>query len=321
MIEATHLTKQYGTNMAVYDANFRICKGEVVGFLGPNGAGKATTMNMLCGYLEPTWGQVKIAGTDLAENPLEAKRHIGYLPEFPPLYMDMTVEEQLQFACALRGLSYKKTELQAYITSLCARTQIQDTGKRLIRNLSKGYRQRVAVTQLLVGDPEILILDEPTVGLDPRQIREFRDLFAELGKDHTIILSSHILSEISSICGRVLVFNEGELIADGRPAQLQEMLMGRKTPQVEIAGDRAGVLAALEQIPEVVQVKPLRQTQTDGQEYQIDYQVETDIRAAVYHAIKATGYDLLMMKPEEVSLENIYLKITEEQQERPRVQE
>lgn len=320
MIEATHLTKQYGNNMAIYNANFHIRKGEVVGFLGPNGAGKSTTMNMLCGYLEPTWGQVKIAGIDLSENSLEAKRHIGYLPEFPPLYMEMTVDEQLQFACALRGLTYKKSELQDYIALLCARTQIQDTRKRLIRNLSKGYRQRVAVTQLLAGDPEILILDEPTVGLDPRQIREFRDLFTELSKDHTIILSSHILSEISSICGRVLVFNEGELIADGKPAQLQEMLKGRKTLQVEIVGDSAGVIAKLEQIQEVVQVKPLCQTKTGGRKYQIDYRVGTDIRSAVYRAIRATEYDLLMMKPEEVSLEYIYLKITEEEQEGLRVQ-
>ena len=148
MIKATHLTKQYGVNMALYDANFEIPKGEVVGFLGPNGAGKSTTMNMLCGYLEPTWGRIEIAGTDMAEDPLEAKRHIGYLPEFPPLYMDMTVEEQLQFACSLRGMTLTKQARRDYIASLCERTQILDTRRRLIRNLSKGYRQRVAVTQL-----------------------------------------------------------------------------------------------------------------------------------------------------------------------------
>ena len=312
MIKATHLTKQYGVNMALYDANFQIEKGEVVGFLGPNGAGKSTTMNMLCGYLEPTWGQIEIAGIDMAADPLEAKRHIGYLPEFPPLYMDMTVEEQLQFACALRGLNYRKGEEQDYIASLCERTQIADTRRRLIRNLSKGYRQRVAVTQLLVGDPEILILDEPTVGLDPRQIREFRDLFVDLGKDHTIILSSHILSEISSICGRILVFNEGLLIADGQPERLQEMLTGRKGMQAEIAGDRDGVAAVLKAVPGVLSVKPVLHAEADAWTYQIDHQVGTDIRAAVYHALKETDYVLLMMKPEEVSLESIYLKITED---------
>lgn len=317
MIKATHLTKRYGVNMALYDANFEIEKGEVVGFLGPNGAGKSTTMNMLCGYLAPTWGQIEIAGGDMAEEPLEAKRHIGYLPEFPPLYMDMTVEEQLRFACSLRGLHLKKEALRDYIASLCGRTQILDTRQRLIRNLSKGYRQRVAVTQLLVGDPEILILDEPTVGLDPRQIREFRDLFAELGKDHTIILSSHILSEISSICRRILVFNEGMLIADGQPERLQEMLTGRKGLQAEITGEISGVTAVLKAIPGVLSVKPAAQTGEDSWTYQIDHQIGTDIRAAVYHALKETDCALLMMKPEDVSLESIYLKITEDQEGGP----
>ncbi len=315
MIKATHLTKQYGVNMALYDANFHIAKGEVVGFLGPNGAGKSTTMNMLCGYLEPTWGSVEIAGSDMAEQPLEAKKHVGYLPEFPPLYLDMTVEEQLAFACALRNIHFsKKQEEAAYIELLCSKTQILDTRKRLIRNLSKGYRQRVAVTQLLVGDPEILILDEPTVGLDPRQIREFRDLFADLGRDHTIILSSHILSEISSICKRVLVFNEGLLIADGEPEHLQEMLTGRKAIQLEIAGEQKGVVKLLKEIPGVKTVKPIRQTDEYSWEYQVDHVVGTDIREAVYRELTKTDYMLRMMKPEEVSLESIYLKITEERE-------
>lgn len=311
MIEAIHLTRQYGANTALYDVNFQIQKGEVVGFLGPNGAGKSTTMNLLCGYLEPTWGRVKIAGADLAEQPMEAKRRIGYLPEIPPLYMDMTVEEQLQFACSLRGLPHRKAALRDYIGSLCAKTQIADIRSRLIRNLSKGYRQRVAVTQLLAGDPEILILDEPTVGLDPRQIREFRDLFVELGREHTIILSSHILSEINSICGRVLVFNEGELIADGQPEKLQEMITGRKSLQVEIAGETACVTAVLAAIPETLSVKALRGTRQGCWEYKIDHPVGTDIRGAIYRAIKATEFELLEMKPEDVSLESIYLKITE----------
>lgn len=311
MIEAAHLTKQYGANMALYDATFQIEKGEVVGFLGPNGAGKSTTMNMLCGYLEPTWGQIRIAGVDLAEHPLEAKRHIGYLPEIPPLYMDMTVEEQLQFACSLRGLPAGRAYRKDYITSLCEKTHILDMRNRLIRNLSKGYRQRVAVAQLLVGDPNILILDEPTVGLDPRQIREFRDLLAELAKSHTIILSSHILSEISSVCKRILVFNEGELIADGEPERLQEMLTGRKSLCAEIAGDLAGVTAVLKAIPGVMSVKPVKTTGDGSWEYQIDHLVGTDIRALVYQALKATDYQLLMMKPEDISLENIYLRITE----------
>lgn len=311
MIEATHLTKQYGSAKALFDANFSIEKGEIVGFLGPNGAGKSTTMNLLCGYLTPSWGQVKIAGVDMAEKPLEAKRHIGYLPEIPPLYMDMTVAEQLEFACELRGLRLKKPELNAYIDKLCTRTQILDTRNRLIRNLSKGYRQRVAVTQLLVGEPEILILDEPTVGLDPRQIREFRDLLTDLGREHTIILSSHILSEISSVCSRILVFCEGMLIADGQPQQLQEQLAGCRVLEVEISGDAEGVGTLLRSIPEVLTVEE----QGSGT-YKVMHRVGTDIRSALYQALRTTDYELLMMKPEEVSLESIYLRITGNEQEK-----
>lgn len=310
MIEATHLTKQYGNANALFDVNFSIDKGEVVGFLGPNGAGKSTTMNLLCGYLTPSWGQVKIAGIDMVENPLEAKRHIGYLPEIPPLYMDMTVAEQLEFACKLRGLKLKKPQLRDYIDSLCARTQVLDTRDRLIRNLSKGYRQRVSVTQLLVGEPEILILDEPTVGLDPRQIREFRDLLSELSHEHTIILSSHILSEISSVCKRILVFYEGMLIADGEPQSLQEQLAGHRVLEVEISGEEAGVSALLQGIPDVLAVKPV-----GNGVYQVAHRMGTDIRGALYRTLRPTGYELLMMKPEEVSLESLYLRITEHEQE------
>lgn len=310
MIEAVHLTKQYGAAKALFDANFTIEKGEIVGFLGPNGAGKSTTMNLLCGYLTPSWGQVRIAGVDMAESPLEAKRHIGYLPEVPPLYMDMTVAEQLEFACELRGLRMKKPQLRAYIDDLCTRTQILDTRDRLIRNLSKGYRQRVAVTQLLVGEPEILILDEPTVGLDPRQIREFRELLSDLSKEHTIILSSHILSEISSVCSRILVFCEGMLIADGQPQQLQEQLSGCRMLEAEISGDAEGVGALLRSIPEVLAVEEL-----ENGAYRISHRAGTDIRGALYRALRATDYELLMMKPEEVSLESLYLRITENEQE------
>lgn len=310
MIEATHLTKQYGSVKALFDANFSVKKGEIVGFLGPNGAGKSTTMNLLCGYLTPSWGRVRVAGVDMAENPLEAKRHIGYLPEIPPLYMDMTVAEQLGFACELRGLRMKKPALRAYIDRLCARTQILDTRDRLIRNLSKGYRQRVAVTQLLAGEPEILILDEPTVGLDPRQILEFRELLSDLGSEHTIILSSHILSEISSVCGRILVFCEGMLIADGQPRQLQEQLSGGAVLEVEINGDAGSVGALLRGIPEVLTVE-----EQGGGAYQVKHRAGTDIRSALYRALRATGYELLMMKPKEVSLESLYLRLTGDEEE------
>lgn len=313
MIKASHLSKSYGPKMALYDVNFSIGKGEVVGFLGPNGAGKSTTMNLLCGYLEPTWGQVEIAGVDMAQQPLEARRHIGYLPEIPPLYMDMTVAEQLSFACELRELPHRKAARRAYIDSLCRRMELLDVRDRLIRNLSKGYRQRVAVTQLLVGSPEILILDEPTVGLDPRQIREFRDLLAQLAQEHTIILSSHILSEIRSSCGRILVFSEGELIADGQPERLQEELSGRRVLLAEIQGGGEAVALALGALPDVLSVEAEGEGET--RRYRIAHRPGTDVRGAVYETLKPLPCTLLALQPQEVSLESLYLEITRRNEE------
>lgn len=314
MIEAIHLSKQYGKNIALYDANFSIGEREVIGFLGPNGAGKSTAMNLICGYLEPTWGQVKVAGFDMAQNPLEAKRHIGYLPEIAPLYMDMTVTEQLSFTCQLRGLPYKKAAQKDYITQLCHKTQLLDVRDRLIRNLSKGYRQRVAVAQLLIGEPEILVLDEPTVGLDPRQIQEFRELITELGQTHTIILSSHILSEIRSVCRRVFIFDNGELIADGEPDRLQEKLSGRRVTLAEITGDVEHIVSLLTALPQVLSVKPEHILGQTHLRYRISHQPETDIRAAVYETLKTTDSTLLMLAPQEISLESLYLQITQERE-------
>jgi len=313
MVKAAHLSKRYGAKTALYDVSFSIGKGEVVGFLGPNGAGKSTTMNLLCGYLEPTCGQVEIAGVDMALQPLEARRHIGYLPEIPPLYMDMTVAEQLLFACDLRGLPERGAVRRAYIDSLCRRTELLDVRDRLIRSLSKGYRQRVAVTQLLVGSPEILILDEPTVGLDPRQIREFRDLLAQLAQEHTIILSSHILSEIRSSCSRILVFSEGILIADGQPERLQEDLSGRRVLLAEVRGGVEAVTQALAAVPGVVCVE----AEGDGEtrQYRISHRPGTDIRGTVYEALKPLPCTLLTLRPQEVSLESLYLEITRRNEE------
>lgn len=314
MIKATHLSKRYGAKTALYDVNFSIGKGEVVGFLGPNGAGKSTTMNLLCGYLEPTWGTVEIAGADMALHPLEGRRHIGYLPEIPPLYMDMTVGEQLSFACDLRGLRQKGGARRDYIDALCRRTELLDVRDRLIRNLSKGYRQRVAVTQLLVGSPEILILDEPTVGLDPRQIREFRDLLAQLAREHTIILSSHILSEIRSSCQRILIFSEGTLLADGQPDRLQEELSGRRVLLLELAGEGEEAKRALEALPEVLSVER-EDLGGDSRQYRVAHRPGTDIRASVYEALKPLPCTLLALRPQEVSLESLYLEITRRNEE------
>ncbi len=308
MIEVRELTKQYGPHRALDGVSFTVDKGETVGLLGPNGAGKSTTMNMLCGYLEPSSGSVIIDGIDMAEAPLEARRRIGYLPEIPPLYVDMTVEEQLDFACDLRGLRQTPAERSAYIDALCERTQLTPMKKRLVRNLSKGYRQRAGLAQLLAGDPEILVLDEPTVGLDPRQIREFRDMLEDLAKDHTILISSHILSEITAVCRRVLVFREGRLIADGEPGQLAQKISGKGTLLAEISGDGEAAESVLRSVPGLLGLR------REGSVFKLDHAPGDDIREAVFDAAQAAGLKLLMLKPEEISLESIYLALTDKKE-------
>ena len=222
MIEVTNLVKHYGDKKAVDGISFSIHEGELVGFLGPNGAGKSTTMNVLTGYLSATSGSAKINGIDILENPIAAKRHIGYLPEQPPLYMDMAVNEYLDFICDLKGVKEHRKE---HISEICELAGITNVYKRMIRNLSKGYKQRVGLAQALIGDPEVLILDEPTVGLDPIQIIEIRNVIKDLGKKRTVILSSHILPEVQAICERVLVINHGKIIANDTPANLSSTSM------------------------------------------------------------------------------------------------
>ena len=222
VIEVSGLTKRYGKNTAVDHLSFQVKKGQIYGFLGPNGAGKTTTMNMLTGYLAPTEGQIRIDGHDLSEEPVEARRRIGYLPEIPPLYLDMTPLEYLRFAAELKGVAKEKRESE--VERVMEKTQIQDMQERLIRHLSKGYRQRVGLAQALLGDPEVLILDEPMVGLDPKQIIEIRELIRSLGKKHTVILSSHILSEITSICDHVMIISHGKLAASDTPENLSHYM-------------------------------------------------------------------------------------------------
>ncbi len=232
MIEVKELTKYYGEHLAVDHLTFSVKEGEILGFLGPNGAGKSTTMNMLTGYLSASSGQIRINGTDLSEDPLTAKRNIGYLPELPPLYMDMTVDEYLKFMFRLKKVSGKEKR-EAHISDICERVKLSDVRGRLIRHLSKGYRQRVGIAQAMIGDPKILILDEPTVGLDPNQIMEIRTLIRNLGKEHTIILSSHILQEIQAVCNRILILCEGRLATDDTKENLTRQ-NGRETSLEEI---------------------------------------------------------------------------------------
>ena len=236
VIEVSGLTKRYGKNTAVDHLSFRVKKGQIYGFLGPNGAGKTTTMNMLTGYLAPTEGQIRIDGHDISEEPVEARRCIGYLPEIPPLYLDMTPLEYLRFAAELKGVAKEKRESE--VERVMEKTQIQDMQERLIRHLSKGYRQRVGLAQALLGDPEVLILDEPMVGLDPKQIIEIRELIRSLGKKHTVILSSHILSEITSICDHVMIISHGKLAASDTPENLSHYMKNSDVCELKLRGSR-----------------------------------------------------------------------------------
>lgn len=236
VIEVSGLTKRYGKNTAVDHLSFQVKKGQIYGFLGPNGAGKTTTMNMLTGYLAPTEGQIRIDGHDISEEPVEARRCIGYLPEIPPLYLDMTPLEYLRFAAELKGVAKEKRESE--VERVMEKTQIQDMQERLIRHLSKGYRQRVGLAQALLGDPEVLILDEPMVGLDPKQIIEIRELIRSLGKKHTVILSSHILSEITSICDHVMIISHGKLAASDTPENLSHYMKNSDVCELKIRGSR-----------------------------------------------------------------------------------
>ena len=256
MIEVKDLTKAYGNKHAVDGISFTVNEGEILGFLGPNGAGKSTTMNILTGYISSTSGTAKVAGFDILENPIEAKKHIGYLPEHPPLYLDMTVEAYLEFCYHLKKA---KQPMKAHLDDICERVKISDVRKRIIKNLSKGYRQRVGLAQALIGNPEVLILDEPTVGLDPKQIIEIRNLIKTLGKRHTVILSSHILPEVQAVCDRVIVINKGKIVADDTEENLSHSLSKEFRYIARIEGPEDEVLKILNGI------SGLKEVQTYGQ--------------------------------------------------------
>ena len=253
MIEVSHLSKKYGTHPAIEDLSFTVGDGQIFGLLGPNGAGKSTIMNILTGYLAPTSGEVKVAGFSLPEQTQQAKACVGYLPEQPPLYPEMTVQEYLDFAAELKGIK-KKAERKEQVLRAARRTGLEDVLPRLIRSLSKGYRQRVGIAQALLGAPQLIILDEPTVGLDPAQVIEIRRLIQELGKTHTVILSSHILSEVQAVCSQVLILSKGHLVAVGAPKQLAGMLDSGSRLHATVLGEGKAVLKAVGEIPGIRRV-------------------------------------------------------------------
>ena len=308
MINVTGLSKRYGTHLAVKDVSFNIEKGEVIGFLGPNGAGKSTIMNILTGYLSMTQGSVTVDGFDVVEYPEEAKRRIGYLPEIPPLYMDMKVREYLNFIYDLKKVKFPK---KPHIDEILKLVKIDNVQNRLIKNLSKGYRQRVGFAQALIGNPDVLILDEPTVGLDPKQIIEIRNLIGRLGKNHTIILSSHILSEIQAVCKRVIIINRGQIIADDTAENLAHKLSDDKSVLARIMGSEADMLETLKTVKGVKSVSSLGQMEQGSFDFLIEPEEGADIRAAVFDRVVSRGKKLLALQDNKLSLEQIFLRLTE----------
>ena len=311
LIQVEQLTKRYGQHIAVDSINFTVEEGEVLGFLGPNGAGKTTTMNILTGYISATEGRALINGIDILEQPEEAKKMIGYLPEFPPLYGDMTVNEYLDFVSDIKLIT--GTERKKSMEKILDLVKIADVRGRLIKNLSKGYKQRVGLAQALVGNPAVLILDEPTVGLDPKQIIEIRNLIKNLGKDHTIILSSHILPEVSAVCERVIIINKGKIVASDTPDNLTKGMDDGSKLSLRIAGPEKPVVKLIQELPGVhfAEVQGVRELNTVDVVVEADAKV--DIRRPLFNAMSKASYPILMMKSQDMTLEDIFIQVTTEE--------
>ncbi len=308
MIEIENLTKLYGDKLAVDNISFKVKKGSIVGFLGRNGAGKSTTMNIITGYISATSGTARINGFDILKNPREAKISIGYLPEHPPVYQDMTVNEYLKFVCAIKDV--KASSVSSHIDEIAQLVKLNDVMGRRIGNLSKGYQQRVGMAQALVGNPEVLILDEPTVGLDPNQIIEIRRMIKALGKKHTIILSSHILPEVADVCEQVVVINQGKIIAQDTLANLQEGLQETANMVVRIAGSESAATKVLRSLNGVKYIEGLGTREKDTVDIMVESIKGIDIRRAMFNAMAKANLPILMMKYVDVTLEDIFLKLT-----------
>ena len=313
MIEVSGLTMSYGKNRGINNVSFSVPEGQIVGFLGPNGAGKTTTMNILTGYLIADTGDVKVAGIDVLKQPLEARRYIGYLPEQPPLYLTMTVDSYLNFIAELKGI--KSSARKNHIGKICELVGITDVFKRVIGHLSKGYKQRVGLAQALIGDPEVLILDEPTIGLDPRQIVEIRNVIKTMGKKRTIILSSHILPEVSAICNRVLVISDGKIVADGKPDDLAVATADDYTTLiVRVVESQGSVRSVLTGINGVRKVKPLGKIEANSNDYLLECDKGADVRINLFRTLAKADYPMTMLRPHKDTLEDIFLKLTGEEE-------
>ena len=308
MIEIQHVTKRYGDKLAVNDASFTIREGEILGFLGRNGAGKTTTMNIITGYISASSGTVTLDGYDILANPREVKRRIGYLPEIPPLYPDMTVNEYLRFVCAIKDVRHNR--VKSHLDDITSLVGLEEVRGRLIRNLSKGYRQRVGMAQALVGNPEVVILDEPTVGLDPKQILEVRRLIRQLGENHTIVLSSHILPEVADVCDRLVIIHQGKIVAEDSLEHLIHPESETRKVRLRVAGPEEEVLSALRATEGVEQVDALGTREADSADYLLHAREGCDIRRAVFAAMAERGWPILIQRPVDLELEDVFLQLT-----------
>lgn len=313
MIEIQNISKKYGDKYAVKDATFTIKKGEILGFLGRNGAGKSTTMNIVTGYISATSGSVTVNGHDILQDPREAKRCIGYLPELPPLYMDMTVDEYLRFVCSIKDV--KKSYIKSHLDDITELVRITDVRGRLIKNLSKGYKQRVGIAQALVGNPEVVILDEPTVGLDPRQIIEIRKLIKELGEDHTVVLSSHILHEVADVCERVVIINQGSIVAQDTLENLTKNISETSRFRLRVAGPERDVQKLIREVPGTRTVDQMGVKEPETFDFLVEADRNTDIRRPLFNTLAKNGYPILMLRPMDIELEDIFLQLTNEKGE------
>ena len=313
MIKIENLVKMYGDIKAVDNISFEVNEGEIVGFLGPNGAGKSTTMNMITGYLSSTSGKAMIDGIDILEQPLEAKKRIGFLPEQPPLYLDMTVEEYLNFIYDLKGCTLNRRK---HLMEICEVVRITEVYKRIIRNLSKGYRQRVGIAQALVGNPKVIIFDEPTVGLDPKQIVEIRNLIRTLGRNHTVILSTHILPEVSAVCERIVVINKGKLIANEKTEDIARVVDGFRRLNVKIIGPKDKVLDLIKGTQGIQYAEWLGLREAESNAYLVESEPGVDVRVPLFSALAGAGYPMIGEESMGTNLEDVFLALLDKNDER-----
>ena len=312
MIEIKNLVKRYGDHVAVNDITFSIESGEIVGFLGPNGAGKTTTMSILTGCLSSTSGSATINGIDIFDNPQEAKKQIGYLPEFPPLYLEMTVMEYLNFVYELKSCTMDR---EKHLSEICEKVKLTHVANRIIRNLSKGYRQRVGIAQALIGNPKVIIFDEPTVGLDPKQIIEIRTLIKELGKDHTVILSTHILPEVQMVCDRIVIINQGKIVADEKTEDIEKVVLGSRQIQLKVCGPAKEVQNAIKGLTGIKYCEVIGEREMQSTAFLIESTPGVDMRKSIFNLCASRAWPIIGMEAVGLNLEDIFISVVDEQSE------